>query len=46
MAAIRQNSSDGMAEYLKKVNSELAKAMASAGCTDLEKMETTAIHRL
>ncbi len=46
MAAIRQNSSDGMAEYLKQVNSKLAKAMAVTGCTDLEKMGTTAIHRL
>ncbi|MDO5134141.1 MAG: alpha-hydroxy acid oxidase [Eubacteriales bacterium] len=46
MAAIRQNGSDGMAEYLKKVNGELAKAMAFTGCTDLGKMDPTVIHRL
>ncbi|MBO7711364.1 MAG: alpha-hydroxy-acid oxidizing protein [Lachnospiraceae bacterium] len=46
MTAIKQNGSDGVAEYLKKVNGELGKAMACTGCTDLGRMDPAVIHRL
>lgn len=44
MTAIKKNGADGVAEYLKKANEELAKAMAFTGCTDLSKMDPTVIH--
>ena len=43
MTAIRQNGARGVADYLKKANAELGKAMACTGCTDLGKMDPTVI---
>ena len=44
MTAIKQGGADAVAEYLKKVNADLAKAMAYTGCTNLSKMEPSVIH--
>ena len=46
MSAIKKDGADGVAEYLKKVNDELRKAMAYTGCISLEKMDPSVIHRL
>lgn len=46
MTAIKQTGSEGVTEYLRKANGELAKAMAYTGCTDLGKMDSTVVHRI
>ena len=44
MTAIKQKGAEGVAEYLKKANDQLGKAMAYTGCTSLEKMDPSVIH--
>ena len=46
MAAIREDRENGVRDYLLKANSELKKAMAYTGCTALNRMDRTVIHRL
>ena len=46
MAALKQNGSKGVAEYLREANAQLGKAMAYTGCTDLSKMDTSVIHQV
>ena len=46
MNAIKTDPDNGVCAYLRKVNAELAKAMAYTGCTDLTKMDPTIIHIL
>ncbi|MBQ7599683.1 MAG: alpha-hydroxy-acid oxidizing protein, partial [Clostridia bacterium] len=45
MTAIKQDGDNGVRDYLVKATSELRKAMAYTGCTTLEKMDPTVIHR-
>ena len=44
MTAIKQGGADAVAEYLKKVKEDLAKAMAYTGCTTLSRMDPKVIH--
>ena len=46
MTAIRQDVENGVRDYLNRAAAELKKAMAYTGCTTLEKMDPTVIHRL
>ena len=46
MTAIKQDEEHGVRDYLLKATAELKKAMAYTGCTTLEKMDPTVIHRL
>ena len=46
MTAIKQDEENGVRDYLIKATSELKKAMAYTGCTTLEKMDPTVIHRI
>ena len=46
MTAVKQSGAEGVTEYLRKANGELAKAMAYTGCTDLGKMDPTVVHRI
>ena len=46
MTAIKQDGENGVRDYLKKATAELKKAMAFTGCTTLEKMDSSVIHRL
>ncbi len=45
MTAIKQGGAEAVAEYFKRANAELAKAMAYTGCTDLGRMDPTVIRR-
>ena len=44
MTAIKQDGAEGVAEYLRKANGELAKAMAYTGCTDTGRMDPAVVH--
>ncbi len=44
MTAIKEDKENGVYNYLKKANGELAKAMAYTGCTDLLRMDKGVIH--
>ena len=46
MTAIKQDAENGVRDYLNKATAELKKAMAFTGCTTLEKMDPTVIHRI
>ena len=46
MTAIRDDSENGVKNYLLHANAELKKAMAFTGCTSLKKMDRSVIHRL
>jgi isopentenyl diphosphate isomerase/L-lactate dehydrogenase-like FMN-dependent dehydrogenase len=46
MTAIKQDPEHGVRDYLLKATAELKKAMAFTGCTTLEKMDPTVIHRI
>ena len=46
MTAIKQDKAQGVADYLKKAKDELGKAMAFTGCTTLDKMDASVIHKL
>ena len=46
MTAIRQDAENGVRDYLNRATAELKKAMAFTGCTTLEKMDPTVIHRI
>ena len=46
MTAIKQDQENGVRDYLAKTTDELKKAMAFTGCTTLEKMDPTVIHRI
>ena len=46
MTAIKQDAENGVRDYLNRVTAELKKAMAFTGCTTLEKMDPTVIHRI
>ena len=46
MTAIKQDPENGVRDYLMKATSELKKAMAYTGCTDLGKMDPAVIHRI
>lgn len=46
MAAAKQGGADAVRDYLLKANSELGKAMAYTGCTALDRMDPTVIHRI
>ena len=46
MTAIKQDEENGVRDYLIKATSKLKKAMAYTGCTTLEKMDPTVIHRI
>ena len=46
MTAIKQDEKNGVRDYLNKATAELKKAMAFTGCTTLEKMDPTVIHRI
>ena len=44
MTAIKQDGAEGVAEYIRKANGELAKAMAYTGCTDTGRMDPAVVH--
>ena len=46
MTAIKQTGSEGVTEYLRKANGELAKAMAYTGCTDTGRMDPAVVHKM
>ena len=46
MTAIKQDGAEGVAEYLRKANGELAKAMAYTGCTDTGRMDPAVVHKM
>ena len=46
MTAIKQDGAEGGAEYLRKANGELAKAMAYTGCTDTGRMDPAVVHKM
>ena len=46
MTAIKQDAENGVRDYLNRATAELKKAMAFTGCTTLEKMDPTVIHRI
>ena len=46
MTAIKQDGAEGVAEYLRKANGELAKAMAYTGCTDTGRMDPSVVHKM
>ena len=46
MTAIKQDPEHGVRDYLLKATAELKKAMAFTGCTTLETMDPTVIHRI
>ena len=46
MTAIKQDLEHGVRDYLLKATAELKKAMAFTGCTTLETMDPTVIHRI
>lgn len=46
MTAIKQDGAEGVAEYLRKANGELAKAMAYTGCTDIGRMDPAVVHKM
>ena len=46
MTAIKQDGAEGVAEYLRKANGELAKAMAYTGCTDTGRMDPAVVHKI
>ena len=46
MTAIKQDGAEGVAEYIRKANGELAKAMAYTGCTDTGRMDPAVVHKM
>lgn len=46
MTAIKQDGAEGVAEYIRKANGELAKAMAYTGCTDTGRMDPAVVHNM
>ena len=46
MTAIKQDGAEGVAEYIRKANGELAKAMAYTGCTDTGRMDPSVVHKM
>ena len=46
MTAIKQDGAEGVAEYLRKANGELAKVMAYTGCTDTGRMDPSVVHKM
>ena len=46
MTALREGGVNAVRDYLLKANAGLGKAMAYTGCTDLDKMDHTVIHRI
>ena len=46
MTAIKQDGAEGVAEYIRKANGELAKAMAYTGCTDIGRMDPAVVHKM
>lgn len=46
MTAIKNDSENGVYNYLKHANDELGKVMAYTGCTDLTKMDPSVIRRV
>ncbi len=46
MTAIKEDQENGVRNYLLKANAELKKTMAFTGCTALNKMDSSVIHRL
>ena len=46
MTAIRQDTENGVRDYLKKANAELAKAMAFTGSASLDRIDPGVIHRV
>ena len=45
MTAIKQDEENGVRDYLNRASAELKKAMAFTGCTTLDRMDPTVIHR-
>ena len=46
MTAIKQDGAEGVAEYIRKANGELAKVMAYTGCTDTGRMDPAVVHKM
>ena len=46
MTAIKSSGAEGVTEYLRRVNGELAKVMAYTGCTDPGRMDPAVVHRI
>ena len=46
MSALKKDPENGVAEYLKKANGQLAQAMEYTGCTDLSRMDPSVIRML